>query len=55
MDHIFDPRREVCICCGYSRQEIVERAVPMYCRGVPAYREYIKGSTWVREPIVPSR
>lgn len=53
MQHIMEPRREVCIGCGYTRQEIEDRIAPLHCRGVPAYREYLKGSTWVREPIIP--
>lgn len=55
MQHIMEPHRDVCIGCGYTREEIEDRKVPIECHGVPAYREYLLGSTWVREPIVRGR
>lgn len=53
--HIMEPHREVCIACGYTRLEIEDRKVPIECHGTVAYREYFKGSTWIREPIVRAR
>ena len=52
--HLMEPLRDVCIGCGYTRQEIEDRVVPIECRGVPAYREYLRGLTWTREPIIPN-
>jgi hypothetical protein len=53
--HIMEPHREVCIACGYTRLEIEDRRVPIERHGTVAYREYLKGSAWTREPIIRSR
>jgi hypothetical protein len=51
--HLWDALREVCIACGRTRQEIDDRWPPVKCDGDPAYREILRGSTFIREPIIP--
>jgi hypothetical protein len=52
-EHIFDRLREVCIACGRTRKQLVEEETP--CEGIMTYREWLHGTTWVREPVIPKR
>jgi hypothetical protein len=50
--HIWEPHRDVCFCCGRTRQDVLDRN--LRCDGVVKYREWLRGLTFSREPIVPT-
>jgi len=53
MNHIWDNHRAVCLKCGRMLQEVFDRGIE--CDGELEYREWLRGGTFVQEPIVRKR
>lgn len=53
MKHVFCINRAICMACAKTQEALLNESGPSFCAGTVRYREFIRGLTFVCEPIVP--